>query len=120
MRNWYEARNFCNNKSASMMSPNGTNDQTISTLIKTRNNQMCKEIWVAYHKEDWVNVKSKSNCRSRHYEYKIFCYYDCTDIYHDSRKPIMVSMIYGYVQVMGILIILGPKEWNIPCFREDI
>ena len=93
MRNWYEARNFCNNKSAAVLSPNRTNDQTISTLMKKTNNQMCKEIWVAYHKEDWVNVKSKSNCRSCHYECKIFCY-DCADIYRESRKPIIVSMIY--------------------------
>ena len=59
MRNWFEARNFCKNKSAAMLSPNGTNDKTISTLIQKRNNQMCKEIWVAYHKEDWINVQSK-------------------------------------------------------------
>ena len=58
MRNWYEARNFCKNKSAAMLLPNFTNDNSIRGLLKKRNGQTCREIWVAYHQEDWINVQS--------------------------------------------------------------
>ena len=64
MRNWYEARNFCNKKPAAMLLPNVTNDYSVSTLIKKKNNQMCKEIWVAYHKEDWITVQSNFTVQS--------------------------------------------------------